>query len=517
MVHTTNTNLSSFHFDEIYQFMAEQSGDIIWLYDFSVDRYIYASPSVERFRGFTQDEIKQEHLLDALTEAGKEKAKKEIATRLERLKNGDTSARFGINEYEQVCKDGSTIMTEVMSTFILDHEGNLTGIVGVARDITERKQLEAEHQKLQEQLIKAGKMDSIGRIAGGIAHAFNNKLQTIMSSAELLNMSAADSSRNQFLNVIQKSISECAKLTDQLLTLAKKQVVMPKMINGNDLIANYLETCNPTDHPAGITFVPEPGLWPIKIDPSQFSNLLESLLQNSLEALPDGGKITITTKNIPASTQHPRDVVAIEVADNGCGIPPYTLKHIFEPFFTTKTGAKGLGLSMVNGIIEQNNGHITIESQPEEGTVCRIFLPRGMDHGSRKNNQTISDPPTNLKATILLVDDDSAIRHLTKIFLEKSDFNVLEAECGEDALEIAQSYPEKIDVLLTDMIMPGMNGRQLAEATAKLRPGIKTLYMSGYSSNILADPATKESPEFHFLPKPFSRELLTTTMLGILA
>lgn len=513
---TNNTCLSSCNLDEIYQFMAEQSGDIIWLYDFSVDRYIYASPSVERLRGFTQDEIKQQRLLDALTEPDQEKAKKEIAIRLERLRNGDTSARFGINEYEQVCKDGSTVMTEVMSTFTLDKEGNLAGIVGIARDITERKRLESEHQKLQEQLIKAGKMDSIGRIAGGIAHAFNNKLQTIMSSAELLNHTAANGGQNQFLNVIQNSISECAKLTDQLLTLAKKQVVMPKMINGNTLIANHLKTFNTDDHPATITFIPEPELWSLKIDPSQFRLLLDCLLNNSLEAMQDNGTITITTKNIPASHGHPQDDIAIEVADNGCGIPPHILKHIFEPFFSTKTGAKGLGLSMVNGIIEQNNGHITIESKPKNGTVCRIFLPRSKEPGSRKKAEHLIEPSNNRKATILLVDDDSAIRNLTRIFLEQSGFQILEAECGEEALEIAQSYSENIDVLLTDMIMPGINGKQLAEAIAESHPEIKVLYMSGYSSNILTDPDVKERPEFHFLAKPFSRELLTTTMLSIL-
>ncbi|TNJ36129.1 hybrid sensor histidine kinase/response regulator [Prosthecochloris vibrioformis] len=516
MAITNTARLASCDFNEIYQFMAEQSGDIIWLYDFSVDRYIYASPSVERFRGFTQEEIKQQHLLDALTPEDQEKAKKQIAERLERINSGDTSARFGISEYEQICKDGSTIMTEVMSTFIVDNEGKLAGIVGVARDITERKRFESEHKKLQEQLIKAGKMDSIGRIAGGIAHTFNNKLQTIMSSAELLDNSAADPEQKQFLNVIQTSIHECSKLTNQLLTLAKKQAVMPKVVNGNELIAQQLEQYHTQDCPASITFNPEPHLWPFRIDPAQFDNMLESLLRNSFEALQDGGTITITTKNIPASHDHPQDICAIEVADSGCGIPPHLLKQVCEPFFSTKPGAKGLGLSMVNGIIEQNNGHMTIESRQDNGTICRIFLPRSIEPGSRNRKETGIFPSSNRKATVLLVDDDSAIRHLTRIFLEKSGFNVLEAESGEKALGIAGSYPEYIDVLLTDMIMPGMNGRQLAEATAELLPGIKILYMSGYSSNILTDSEAKATPEVNFLAKPFSRELLATTMLGIL-
>jgi two-component system, cell cycle sensor histidine kinase and response regulator CckA len=511
--------------ESIYRFIAENTGDVIWLYDFKKDNYLYITPSVFRMRGFTPEEIQQQSLFNAFTPASGTIARNEIARHLKALKNGDESARFALFEFDQLHKDGSVVPTEVMATFIQDEEGNLSGIIGVDRDISWRKRLEREKVQLQHKIVHTRKMESLERIAGGIGHDFNNKLQAILGNTDLLMASGElDPRTRESLLDIRHAVMHCTGLTNQLLSFARKRVIVPQVLNIN---AELSQTVQSAKYRSGrtitIDFQPESDLWPVKIDPSQLNEIMHHLIKNALEAIEDGGNVTIKTRNVLMKGEKNHlvenealyDAVLIEIVDTGHGMEREALDHIFEPFFTTKANSSGLGLSTVYGIVEQNNGFISVDSIPGIGSTFRIFLPRYeaiVDAGSMAAN--VDGCPVGTE-TILLVDDEESIRTITCKFLESFGYTVLLAENADDALRKSVEYSGKIHLLLTDLIMPGMNGKELSDLMKKQRPEMTTLFMSGYSNNIFEVDSDLPN-DLQFLGKPFSRTTLSLKVREVL-
>jgi CheY-like chemotaxis protein len=368
-------------------------------------------------------------------------------------------------------------------------------------------------------------MESVARIAGGIGHDFNNKLQAILGNTDLLIASGhLDPDTIESLLDIRHAVLHCAGLTNQLLSFARKRVIVPQVLNVNAELSQTLQSAQyRTERQFTIDFIPDSSLWPIKMDPSQLNEIMAHLIKNAYDAMDDGGIVTIKTRNVAMKGEMNDidpciallDAVLLEVVDNGHGIEKEVLEHIFEPFFTTKMNSSGLGLSTVYGVVEQNKGFVSVESTPGSGTSFRIFLPRyeGVSTMGSKTTDIYGCPGGN--ETILLVDDESSVRTITSKFLEGFGYKVLQAENAEDALCQAATYSGTIHLLLTDMIMPGLNGKELSELMKPLYQDLKILFMSGYSNDILnSDRMSYE--DVQFLGKPFSRTTLSLKVREVL-
>jgi PAS domain S-box-containing protein len=384
------------------------------------------------------------------------------------------------------------------------------------RDLSDVKKAEAERKKLQDQLTQAQKMESVGRLAGGVAHDYNNMLSVILGYTELALMEVPTSAPlHDKLRQIQNAAKRSADITRQLLAFARKQTISPKIV---DINATIESTFNMLRHLIGedieISWHPGSKLSPVKVDPSQIEQILVNLCVNSRDAIGGVGKIVIETRAVIFEEANRTDLfndrlgkfVMLGVSDNGCGMSRDTLEHIFEPFFTTKGAAQGtgLGLATVYGIVQQNNGFVKVFSEPGQGTTFQIYLP--CHAGSEKEPlSSTKGPETPLAAgeTILLVEDEPAIRDMCLLMLEKLGYLVLTANDPQEALQIAGKSGETIDLVLTDVVMPGMNGRELMEHIREIHPDIKTLFMSGYPADVIAIRGVLEE-EVQFIQKPFS-------------
>ncbi|MCG8551781.1 MAG: PAS domain S-box protein [Desulfobacterales bacterium] len=383
------------------------------------------------------------------------------------------------------------------------------------RDITDQKKAEKDKEELQGQLIQAQKMESVGRLAGGVAHDFNNMLSIILGNIELVQDDIdPDSTLFSSICEVKKAALRSADLTRQLLAFARKQTVSPKIVNPNHAIDGMLKMLKRLiGEDIDLVWYPAEHLWPVKIDPSQIDQILANLCVNARDAINDVGKIIIETDNIFLDNdycrQHkgfrPGEFVLIGVSDNGRGMDKEILNKLFEPFFTTKSQGEGtgLGLATVYGIIKQNNGFINVYSEPGQGTTFKLYLPR---HGKLQDEESVVVREKVQKGveTILLVEDEKTILQMVKIMLARLGYTVLAANTPEKALQIANSSHVKIDLLITDVVMPSMNGRELAQKVLKAFPSIKCLYMSGYTRNVIAHRGILDE-DLNFINKPFSR------------
>ena len=402
---------------------------------------------------------------------------------------------------------------------VLNAQGEPEYLLGISEDITDRKQAEAEREKLQAQLVQAHKMESVGRLAGGVAHDFNNMLQAILGHAELaLEQTAPEQPIRVDLLEIQKAAARSADLTRQLLAFARKQTVAPKILDLNETVEGMLKMLRRLIG-ENIELVWRPGapLWPVKVDSSQIDQILANLCVNARDAIADGGRVIIETgtetfgeADAARHPEHvPGDYVRLSVGDTGCGMSKETQSKLFEPFFTTKGLGQGtgLGLATVYGAVKQNNGFIHVDSEPGEGTTFRIYLPRHKTPPAP--GQTSAVPAATRAAggpeTVLLVEDTPAILETTRAMLEKLGYQILAAFTPGEALRLAKSYFGKIHLLITDVVMPGMDGPELAENLQPLCPDIKRLFMSGYTANILSRHGVTDK-DLHFLQKPFTMQ-----------
>ncbi len=422
-------------------------------------------------------------------------------------------------EYRVRHKDGSWRWHVSTGAPVRDSSGAITGFVGIARDVTEEKNREVEHERLQQQLAQSQKMESIGRLAGGVAHDFNNMLMGIMCYTDMCRDDIAeDHPIQEWLQEITNETERSARLTQQLLAFARKQTISPQVLDLKDEIGNMLKMLRRLiGEDIEIFWVPSSELWLVKMDPVQVDQILANLCINARDAIGGAGKVTIETNNVSIDEKycgsheyfHPGEFVMLTISDNGCGMDSETMEKIFEPFFTTKGIGEGtgLGLATVYGIVKQNDGFINVYSEPGQGTTLRIYLPRLAEDNANLKKQTESDSSPGGTETILLVEDEHSILATLKMFLKTLGYTVLAAESSEAALKIASDHTKVIDLLLTDVVMPGINGRELAEKLESCYPNLKILYMSGYTADVIAQRGIL-ADNMNFISKPISRNAL---------
>jgi PAS domain S-box-containing protein len=385
----------------------------------------------------------------------------------------------------------------------------------IATDISKIKELEQERVRMEDQLRQAQKMESVGRLAGGVAHDFNNMLSAILGHAELAMMQVTPSEPIlDDLKAIKRASLRSADLVRQLLAFARKQAVAPKVLELNDTVAGMLKMLQRLiGEDIDLVWKPGADLWAVKIDPSQIDQVLANLCVNARDAIAGVGKVTIQTENAVLSeafcADHPGssagDHVVLAVSDDGCGMNKEVIDHIFEPFFTTKEVGKGtgLGLATVYGIVKQNAGFINVHSEPGAGATFTIYLPRFMGNGRQPMVESRAETPKGRGEMVLLVEDEAAILQVARVMLEGLGYAVVTAGTPVEALRQAQAHPAEIRLLITDVIMPEMNGRDLAEKIRALAPGVRILFASGYTENVIAQHGVLDEG-VQFLPKPFS-------------
>ena len=388
-------------------------------------------------------------------------------------------------------------------------------ILGMLYDESERKTNEKERIKLQQQLTQAQKMESIGRLAGGVAHDYNNMLSIILGYTEMLTEKVPPQSPlHADLMEILKAAQRSADITRQLLAFARKQTINPKVIDLNAVVESMLRMLRRLiGEDIDLAWLPGKQLWTIKIDPSQIDQILANLCVNARDAIAGVGKVTIETGNITIDNAYcdmhtgfvPGEFLMLAVSDNGCGMDEEIKENIFEPFFTTKglTEGTGLGLATVYGIVKQNDGFINVYSEPGEGTTFRIYLPRHVGDEPRMIGATKTQTPEGNGETVLLVEDEPSIMRMAEIMLKRLGYQVLAAGTPSQALSLAAGHAGAIDLLITDVVMPEMSGRKLDNQIHALYPSIKTLFMSGYTANVIAHNGILDEG-VNFIQKPFS-------------
>lgn len=407
---------------------------------------------------------------------------------------------------------------------IRDGQGAISAGIVIFHDITDRKRAEEDRERLQAQLLQAQKMESVGRLAGGVAHDFNNMLQAILGNASLaLEENPGPGQLREHLEEIQKAAERSADLTRHLLAFARKQTVSPRILDLNDTVSGMLRMLRRLiGENIQLHWIPGPALWSVKIDPSQLDQVLANLTVNAKDAIQGAGKIAIKTSNVTLAAGHdvpecvPGDYVELLVQDSGCGMSTEVLEHLFEPFFTTKPVGKGtgLGLATVYGIVRQNGGGIRVVSKPGEGTTFVLLFPRSEPPSAPVEAATRGERYRGTE-TILLVEDEPMVLGLGMRVLEQHGYTVLSAAMGERALQVAADYRGQIDLLVTDVIMPGMNGRELRDRLSEARPGMRCLFISGYPADSITQGGVLEEG-VQFLQKPFEVDELTRRVREVL-
>ncbi|MDO9264263.1 MAG: PAS domain S-box protein [Desulfosalsimonadaceae bacterium] len=424
--------------------------------------------------------------------------------------------------------DGSYKWHRVLGNVIdRDEHGKATRMLGVRMDITEGKRAEEEREKMQAQLNQALKMESVGRLAGGVAHDFNNMLGIILGHTEMA-MDQVDPVQPLYddLVEIRKAAERSADLTRQLLAFARKQTVAPMVLDLNETVESMLKMLRRLiGEDIDLAWLPGPGMWPVKVDPTQIDQILANLCLNARDAIAGVGKVTIGTEKVVFDEAYcaenadvvPGEYVLLAVSDDGFGMDKETLGKLFEPFFTTKEMGKGtgLGLATVYGIVKQNNGFIKVYSEPGQGTTFKIYLPRYRGKSGQMQKEFAAEPISGGHETILLVEDEPAILKMTTMMLERMGYHVMAANTPGAAIRLAEAHPADIHLLMTDVVMPEMNGRDLAKNLLSLYPHLKRLFMSGYTANVIAHHGVLDEG-VHFIQKPFTKKVLADMLREVL-
>jgi PAS domain S-box-containing protein len=423
-----------------------------------------------------------------------------------------------VYELEIVTRSGARVAVEVSSRTIFA-EGKPIGVQGVARDITERKRTEEALHASQVQLQQSQKLEAVGQLAGGVAHDFNNLLTAIIGYSQLsLRRLDPDDPIARNINEIMKAAGRAASLTRQLLAFSRKQILEAKVLDLNIVVNDMFKMlCRLIGEDIELATVPAPNLNKVKADSCQIEQIIMNLVVNARDAMPGGGKLTIETANVLLDSEYalqhlptlPGAYVMLAVSDTGTGMDQQTLSRIFEPFFTTKELGKGtgLGLSTVYGIVKQSGGYIWVYSEVGKGTTLKVYLPRVNERLVPDTPRPAPRPIPGGSETILLVEDDDQVREIAREILERKGYRALPAANGEQALAVAQQQTGKIDLMITDVVMPQMSGRELAEHMSLLRPEMKILYMSGYTDDATVRHGLLDR-QFEFIQKPFTADVL---------
>jgi PAS domain S-box-containing protein len=496
----------------------EQLGEVVII--LGPDKKVqYVNPAFESITGFRPEEVVGSPL--PVTGMQDEKFYRVF---WETLDSGRTwTGRLVSNR-----KDGTLYTEDAVVTPISDASGAIVNYVSITRDITGYLELQAEKEKLQEQYLQAQKMESVGRLAGGVAHDFNNMLNVIMGHAQLsLDLVGSAQPLAHHVEEINKAARRSAELTKQLLTFARKQAVSPRVLNLNTTIGGLLSMLQRIiGENIDLSWLPGQDLWPVRIDPSQVDQLLANLTINARDAITGQGRITIETGNVvmdeDCCSEHlgtvPGEYVRLTLSDTGCGMEKEVRAHLFEPFFTTKEIGKGtgLGLSTVYGIVSQNEGLITIYSEPGKGSTFRIYFPRHTGPDTGRKTAAAAEKTTGGNETVLLVEDEAAVMNLARLMLKRLGYTVIAADTPRDALLQAEKHAGAIDLLLVDVVMPEMTGRDLADRLTGMFPCLKCLFMSGYTADIIAHHGVLDEG-VNFIQKPFTSSELAAKVREALA
>jgi two-component system cell cycle sensor histidine kinase/response regulator CckA len=498
--------------DERYRFVTENIADAVFLLKLD-GRIALGNHRAEMITGYAQAELVGRAFFSLLPEAGAREAR----ARLSDVRAGVKVSPFF--EVELIQKDGARVLLEVHVTSVLKG-GYPVASLGVARDITERRDLE-------DQLRQAQKMEGIGRLAAGVAHDFNNLLTAIGGRCYLvLNRLTSENPIRREIEIIQDAAERAAKLTHQLLAFSRKQILDPCVLDLNAtvtgiepllrrMIREDIEIATALDSAAGR----------VKADAGQIEQVLLNLAVNASDAMPNGGWLTLATGNVTLDAAYARTHVEVEpgpyvmlsVSDTGHGMTAAVQAHIFEPFFTTKEVGKGtgLGLATVYGIAKQSGGHITVYSEPGHGTVFKLYLPRVEEAPGTAEPEGPVEITRRGSETVLLVEDDEPLRTLAREILSIQGYTVLDATSPSEALRLGDAHPGPIHILLTDVVMPQMNGRQVADHLLAARPALKVLFMSGYTDAAIVQHGVLEAGT-HFLQKPFTPDALSRKVREVL-
>jgi len=497
--------------EERFRQLAENICEVFWIMPASTDEILYVSPAYEQVWGRTCASLYERPMswTEAIHPDDVERAHSTLARQIK----GEPVE----SEYRIRTPDGQEKWIRDRAFPIRDQEGQLIRIVGVAEEITQRKRYEAELTSTNRALNQAQKMEAIGRLAGGIAHDFNNILMVIQSYTEIMHRSLpARDPLQAKTEAILKTVKRGASLTGQMLAFSRKQVISPVVLDLNLVVA---ETAKMLQRLIGedVEFRVDSAesLWAVKVDPDQIGQVLMNLCVNSRDAMPQGGTLTIATGNAVVETGHfgvppyvvPGEYVKLSVTDTGTGIRKEVQEQIFEPFSTTKEVGKGtgLGLAVVYGIVKKSGGYILIDSEVGQGACFTVYLPKSKE-------EIVNVLPTSSEAllkgseTLLLVEDEQPLREAICEYLEGLGYSVLAAGSGQQALSIA-SQQAHIDLLITDVVMPKMSGRELSQLLVGLRPGLKTIHISGYTDDTVLRHGIQELGTT-FLAKPFSLNAL---------
>ena len=489
--------------EERYRTILRTALDGFWVLD-SRGRLLEVNDACCAMVGYSRQELLGMSVFDL----------KDPSTHEETRLSMEHTAREGQGRFESCLrkKDGTIIAVEVSVQHRHVEGGRQMAFL---RDVTEHKKAEEERARLEAQLQQSQKMEAVGRLAGGVAHDFNNMLQAILGNVDLaMSEIPPDSPARQELEEVRGCAERSADLTRQLLAFARKQTVAPKVLNLNETVTSMIKMLERLiGEGVRLDWKPASDLWTVRIDPSQIDQILANLCVNARDAIADVGEIMIETGNsvideedcIVRGDCSPGEYVRLVVSDTGRGMDEATLHHIFEPFFTTKGIGEGtgLGLATVYGVVKQNHGFVDVASVPGSGTTFSIYLPKHLGKTAQPWGQSAAEPIGQGRETILLVEDEATILTLTTRMLTKQGYTVLAASSPGEAIRIAETYGGQIDLLVTDVIMPEMNGRDLAKNVLAHFPRVKRLFMSGYTADVIAHHGVLD-PGIHFLQKPFS-------------
>ena len=494
----SDIDITDLQSEERFRQLADNIDQVFWMLDLPTDQIVYASPAFERIWGHRISTLYQDRA--CLLESVHPDDKGLLELFFERLQSGSAEETYRI-----VRPDGVVRWIHDRAFLVRNPEGEPYRVAGIAEDITHRRELE-------EQLSQANKMEAVGRLAGGVAHDFNNLLTIIGGYSQMLldHAPISDPNRDKLEQILNASNS-ASILTRQLLAFSRRQVLQPKMVNLNHLVTNLKSMLGRIiGERITVETALDPALGLIKADPHQLEQVIINLAVNARDAMPNGGLFRIQTaavRGVSSNGEMPDGSVRrvrLILSDTGCGMDERVRERAFEPFFTTKGVGKGtgLGLSTVYGIVRQNEGTIHVSSQPGQGTVFELYFPLAPEGAPDDVAPTKKDSRPYAGETILVVEDEAQVRMLVREILTQLGYSVLEASDGYDALKLIEERQPDIHLVLTDVIMPLMNGHELAVRLGVIRPGLKVMFMSGYTDDVLAFHGVQ--PEIDFIQKPFS-------------
>jgi two-component system cell cycle sensor histidine kinase/response regulator CckA len=497
--------------EERYRDLVENAHDIIYSHDLE-GNYTSMNKAGATITGYTVEEALKLNLSETV-------APEFLANAREMLRRKLAGERVTAYEIELMAKDGHRVTLEA-NTKLVFHNGVPSGVQGIARDITERKHLE-------EQLRQSQKMDAIGQLAGGVAHDFNNLLTAINGYSGLaLQRIDDDHPLRGYLEEIKKAGDRAANLTRQLLAFGRKQILQPLPINLNDIVTDMNKMLRRLiGEDVQLTAKLDPALKKIKADPGQLEQVLVNLVVNARDAMPQGGNLTIETATVELGEEYagshlgvvPGVYVMLAVSDTGTGMDEAIQARIFDPFFTTKEKGKGtgLGLSTVYGIVKQSGGNLWVYSEPGHGTTFKVYLPQ-LAIAPQETEVKVAEPALPVGSeTILLVEDEDVVRGLAQKILEQSGYKVLAASRGEEAIRLGAECAEAIDLLLTDVVMPETSGKEVADRLRELLPGLRVVFMSGYTDEAIVHHGVLDS-NVEFIQKPFTPNALVRKVREVL-